>query len=298
MWILGVLFPTRYQKVDGLLEQADNNIIDIGSQTASSLARKLMIFAAGVLFVILVWYIVAWTYNTFFAVSIFFPDPISSFERLTGFFTTDYLILGQSIAKHTQVSLMRWVRGFVIAFAIGMVLGIILGSNQKLYQFGIVPVTILQLIPGLAWLPVTILLFGFGEKSAVFIIAITVISPIAINVANGLRRVPVVNMRVSAMSGRTVFEKFSEVLIPFAALDILSGLRIGMANGWRMLISAEMVVGVAVGLGYAIQITTGYLDYVTAFACIVLICIIGLVIDKVILASLEQYARRRLGVDD
>ena len=70
-----------------------------------------------------------------------------------------------------------------------------------------------------------------------------------------------------------------------------------MANAWRMLIAAEMVVGVAVGLGYAIQIETAYMDYVTAFACILIICVIGLVIDKLILANVESYASKRLGLE-
>lgn len=292
------MFSSREKKIGELIGTTDENVIDIGSQTALSVGKKLMIFALGIAFVIVFWFLVALWYNTYMAVSIDFPDPVSSFQRLYEFFATNYTILGQSIEKHTEASLIRWVKGFGIAFIIGMILGLVLGSSPRLYDFGIVPVNILQLIPGLAWFPVTILLFGFGEKSAVFIIAITVISPIAISVANGLRRVPVVNMRVAAMSGRSRFETFTEVLIPFAALDILSGLRIGMANGWRMLISAEMVVGVAVGLGYAIQITTGYLDYVSAFACIILICIIGLVIDNVILANLERYARRKLGMED
>ncbi|MPM84934.1 hypothetical protein SDC9_132010 [bioreactor metagenome] len=100
------------------------------------------------------------------------------------------------------------------------------------------------------------------------------------------------------MSGRSRSDTFAEVLIPFAALDILSGLRIGIANGWRMLISAEMVVGVALGLGFAIQITTGYIDYASAFACIVIICIIGLIIDKVVLEVLENYVRSKLGMEE
>ena len=136
-----------------------------------------------------------------------------------------------------------------------------------------------------------------GETSALFIIAITAISPIALSISAGLRRVPAVNLRVAEMCGKSRSEVFSEVLIPFAALDFINGIRIGMANAWRMLISAEMVVGVAVGLGFAIQIETSYLDYVTAFACILLICIIGLVIDKLVLANIESYASKRLGME-
>jgi ABC-type nitrate/sulfonate/bicarbonate transport system permease component len=293
----GQLFRARDKKILAIVNSSEENIFQIKDNKYSSSAKKLLIFISGILFVIFIWYLVAGIYNAFFSVSVNFPDPATTFERLWKFLSTNYKILGASIYTHLTASLGRWFQGFLTAFAIGMVLGTVLGSNERLYQFGIVPVNVLQLIPGLAWYPVTILLFGFGEDSAIFIIAITAISPIAINIANGFRRVPKVNMRVARMSGRSRLETFTEVLIPFSALDILAGLRIGMANGWRMLITAEMIVGVAVGLGYAIQTTTAYLDYPAAFASIVLICVIGLLIDKVILAPMESYVRRKVGAE-
>lgn len=279
------------------LDEADGNSIPLGNRRAGNIARKLLIFALGLAFVILIWYIVALWYNTYMMRMMPFPDPVETFRKLGEFMATDYRILGQSIAEHTEASLGRWIKGFLIAAGLGLSIGLFMGSSNKAYEFAIVPVNILQLIPGLAWFPVTILLFGLNEQSAIFIIAVTIISPIALNTANGLRSVPRVNLRVSQMSGRSRFETFTEVLMPFAALDILSGLRIGIANGWRMLISAEMVVGVALGLGFAIQITTGYTDYASAFACIVMICTIGLIIDKVVLELLENYVRSKLGTE-
>jgi ABC-type nitrate/sulfonate/bicarbonate transport system permease component len=292
------ILRSKDEKVDRLLDENKGDVIDLGDQRVRSTFSKLMIFILGLLFVILVWYVIAWFYNTYMAVSISFPDPVSTFGRAYELFTTDFKVFGSSIIEHTKASILRWIIGFFMAFTIGISIGIVLGTNEKMYQFGSVPVNILQLIPGLAWLPVMILLFGFGEEAAIFIIAVTAISPIAINVANGLRRVPKVNLRLADMSGRTRLEKFSEVLLPFALLDILAGIRIGMANGWRMLIAAEMVVGVAVGLGFVMWTQTGYLDYATAFACIVIICVIAIVIDKLVLANIESYARRRLGMEE
>ena len=279
-------------------ESDDAEVVDVNVHRERKFAVKLMIFIIGVLFTILIWYIVAWWYNTYKMWGIGFPDPYVVFSRFFELASDSFLIMNNNIWIHTIDSLKRWFMGFGIAFVIGVVLGIILGSSPKLYPFGMVPVSIIQMIPGLAWFPVTILLFGFGNISAVYIIAITVLAPITINVANGLRRVPEVNKRVADMCGRNAVEKYTEVMIPFSLLDILAGLRIGMANGWRVLISAEMVVGVSVGLGYSIKYTSANIDYVTAFACIIMICIIGLIIDKIILANLEQYGRKRLGLEE
>lgn len=291
-------FRSIEQEMEERLSEAKNGYIPLADRRPKRLIRKALVFVLGICFVIFVWYLVALYYNAFMADMLDFPAPVETFERLNKFFTTNYKILGQNIAAHTKASLSRWIKGFAVAAVIGLTIGLLMGTSEKIHEFAMVPVNVLQLIPGLAWFPVTILLFGLNEKSAIFIIAITIISPIAISTANGLRKVPRVNMRVSQMSGRSKFETFSEVLIPFAAIDILSGLRIGIANGWRMLISAEMVVGVALGLGYAIQITTGYTDYASAFACIIIICIIGLLIDKIALEFLENYVRSKLGVGD
>ena len=288
-------FSSRDNKIKEEILSGEDVVSTSGIRTWS-LIRKTIVFLVGIAFVILIWYLVAWYYNTYMIYALKFPDPVSAFERVYGLWVGDFSISGVEFSDHILASLKRWVMGFSLAFLIGLTIGISMGINEKIYEFGSVPVTILQMIPGLAWFPVTILLFGFGEESAIFIIAITVISPIAISIANGIRQVPPVYRRLSSMSGMSYTNNLIGILIPFAALDIVTGLRIGMANGWRMLISAEMVVGVIIGLGYSIDAAVALSNYTTAFACIVVICIIGLVIDKLILSPIENYVGSKTGL--
>jgi ABC-type nitrate/sulfonate/bicarbonate transport system permease component len=51
------------------------------------------------------------------------------------------------------------------------------------------------------------------------------------------------------------------------------------------------------GLGYTISQSVYMLDYVTSFVCIIIICAIGLFIDKAVFARIEDYARERLGTE-
>jgi len=279
------------------LHEAEDDVIKLGNPTPRNLLKSIGIFIIGILFVLVVWWFVAEYYNANMMKTLRFPTPAVTFDTLMYYLDSTHKLLKYTLMEHVAASMERWIKGFVAAFIIGMTLGVLMGVNDKIYKFGSVPVNILQMIPGLAWFPVTILLFGFGDESAIFIIAVTVISPIAFNVAAGLRRVPQVNLRVAKMSNRTRFETLTEVLLPFSLIDVIGGLRIGMANSWRMLIAAEMVVGVAVGLGYAINQTTNMTDYPAAFAGIVIICVIGLIIDKLIFANIERYARNKLGVE-
>ena len=89
-----------------------------------------------------------------------------------------------------------------------------------------------------------------------------------------------------------------QVLIPQAAASIVNALRLGMSSAWRVLIAAEMVVGTGVGVGCSIQLTRDLLDYVGSFACITIICLLGLFIDRVLLAGIERWMRSRLGIGE
>ena len=214
------------------LADAKGDVIPLGNRAPRNFLKSAAILLIGIIFVLLVWWITSEYYNTYMIKTLRFPTPGETFDTLWYYLDSTHKLLRYTLYEHVAASMERWIKGFVLAFIIGMTLGILMGINDKIYKFGSVPVNILQMIPGLAWFPVTILLFGFGDKSAIFIIAVTVISPIAFNVAAGLRRVPQVNLRVARMSG------------------------------------------------------------------IVIICVIGLVIDKLIFANVEKYARNKLGMEE
>lgn len=149
----------------------------------------------------------------------------------------------------------------------------------------------------MAWLPVAMLMFGLGDDSAVFIIFIICYVIITINVAGGIRRIPEVYILTADMMGAPAVVRIIKVILPCAALDIVNGLRMGMGSAWRVLISAEMVIATGIGIGYAISALRAVLDYVGSFACIAVICVIGLLIDKLIFVNIEKYMRHKLGMD-
>ena len=225
-----------------------------------------------------------------------FPTPPEAFvalwEALLG-----AELNNATVYAHTQSSLSRWGAGYLIALAFGLVAGMAFGTAPRLHDAGMVAVYILQMVPGLAWIPIAMLIFGLGEAATVFIIAMTAIPPIVINTAGGIREVPTVFTRVAQMSGREDSSVFLHVLLPAASLSIINGMRIGLANGWRVLIAAEMVVGVALGLGFSIYQSRYSLDFTAAFVAIMVICVIGLTIEKLLFVKMENKVRNRLGID-
>jgi ABC-type nitrate/sulfonate/bicarbonate transport system permease component len=89
---------------------------------------------------------------------------------------------------------------------------------------------------------------------------------------------------------------FLRVLLPGSLPQILSGLRIGLGNGWRVLVAAEMIVGTGTGLGYAIIQARWTLDYASAFVCIIVICLVGLATERLIFSPLEKKTVERWGL--
>ncbi len=274
-------------------------VITIGSDRPAALVRTALTFALGLFIVLLVWQLFAWAYNDVLDRAVLrFPAPLETFSMLWDFLFEGRTLLGYSIYDHIMASLSRWMVAFALATVVGLGMGAVLGYSTVLFPIGIVPVSVFQMIPGLAWLPIALLLFGLGSNAAVFIIFAVSSVVITIGVAGGIRRVPPVVVRAARMMGADDLTLFRKVLLPYVTVDIINALRVGMGSAWRVLIAAEMVVGTGIGLGYAITMTKDLLNYVGSFACIVIICIIGLLLDKVLFAEIEKYARHRLGMEE
>ncbi len=285
-------------RIEKKMDSAEDNKICLDdSKTKRDFISDIFSLIIGVCLIFFVWWIIGSTYNTFFSHSLKFPMPDEVINELFVLFGGEE-IFTHTVWEHITASLYRWIIGFSIAALIGIVLGLLVSSSTILYKILMIPVNILQMIPGLAWLPVVMILFGFGDVSAIFIVGVVAIAPIAINVSNGLRNVPKVNRRVADMSGISAIDRFLEVTLPFAALDIVSGLRIGLGSSWRMIIAAEMVVGVMTGIGFTIKDATDSLDYTTAFAGIIIICIIGLLVDRIVFNNIERHVRKLTGTGE
>jgi len=231
------------------------------------------------------WYVVAMLVTCLRGVA--FPTPWVTVLRLIDLLQGETLS-DQPLYRHVLDSLARWGIGFAAAEMLGIGYGVLAGWRPVFEKLTIPTVHVLQLIPGLAWIPVAILLFGISESATIFMISVTAFTPVAINVLSGVKRVDATYVRAARMMGARGGTLLLRVLIPGALPQILSGLRIGLGNGWRVLVAAEMIVGTGTGLGYSIIQARWTLDYSSAFACVLVICAIGLIVERFVFAALEQ----------
>ena len=192
-------------------------------------------------------------------------------------------------------SLRRMATAAVIAFAIGVPLGIALGMSRRLADLTYPVLNFFQSVSGIAWLPLMLVWFGFGEKTILIAVLYTVVFPVALNALLGVRSVPVIYASGLRTLGASRWRIARDVIFPGALPSIATGMRLGLAYGWRALIAAEMLVG-AHGLGFMIFNAQNFHLTARIMLGMAVIGALWLVLDYFVLRPLERATIERWGM--
>ena len=161
---------------------------------------------------------------------------------------------GHLLYKHLIYSLYRVFLGYIFAVIIALPLGIFMGWSTRLREIINPVIEMLRPIPPLAWIPIAILWFGIGTKSAAFIIFLGVFFPILLNTISGVISIDSKLIEAARTLGADGKDIFFKILIPGSVPSILVGMRIGVGIGWMTLVAAEFTgVKTGYGLGYMIM---------------------------------------------
>jgi NitT/TauT family transport system permease protein len=152
---------------------------------------------------------------------------------------------------HLLASTGRVLGGFAAATAVAVPLGILLGRSPRLSSMIEPTLGVLRPIPVTAWVPLILIMFGLGSRSAVILIFIGSFFPILINTILGVKGVPARLVEAASMLGTNRREMLYKVVLPAALPSIFAGMRIALGLAWVVLVVGE-TVGVATGLGSVI----------------------------------------------
>lgn len=161
------------------------------------------------------------------------------------------MLTGGVLVPNVLASLERAAKGFLLAVAIGVPLGIICGWNARLNAAVEPIVELFRPIPVLAMLPLAILWFGIGETSKLFLITFGSFFPIFVNTLSGVRYIDPVYVQAAESLGASRSQIFRRVVLMAAMPDIAVGLRLGLGFSFLTLVAAEMIASTR-GLGYLI----------------------------------------------
>ena len=157
-----------------------------------------------------------------------------------------------TLLQSLLVSLGRVLKGYLLASALGIVLGILIGLSRHLDRITSLLVQIIKPIPPIAWIPLVILWFGIGESGKVFLIFLGGFFIVLINVTDGIRQTDEKLIEVSRAMETPFLKHIFLVMIPSAAPNIFTGLRTGLSSCWMCVVAAELVSSTT-GLGYLIM---------------------------------------------
>jgi len=178
----------------------------------------------------------------------------------------------------TIPSLQRVMQGMVVAVAIGVPVGILVGRVQVLREITNIPFQFLRMISPLSWMPIAVMAFATWDGAIVFLIAVAAIWPILFSTAAGLRRVDPSWFKVARNLGARPWHMLFTIILPAISQDILTGIRLALGVAWIVLVPAEYL-GVTSGLGYSINDARDTLEYDRLAATVVIIGVIGFLLD-------------------
>src|SRR3990172_5376008 len=200
------------------------------------------------------------------------------------------------LPHHAFETIARLLGGFGIAALAGVALGILMGRSRRAEDLLMPLVSTGAPIPGLAYAPLFLLWFGLGNVGAVILVAFVAAFPIVLNSWTGVKAVKEIWIRAAQSMGAGGRRLFRHVILPGALPYILTGLRLGLAQAWRILVAVEMLAAVPWGFGWLIFGAREFLNTDAMLAGIAVIGAIGLALEKLVFQPLERYTVVRWGM--
>jgi ABC-type nitrate/sulfonate/bicarbonate transport system permease component len=180
-------------------------------------------------------------------------------------------------------SLYRVAAGFLIGTAAGVVVGLGAGMLPGVRHFFDPLVSLLYSIPKIAFLPIFLLLLGLGHASMIAIIAFSVFFPVFIASRHAVLSVNKLLLWSARNMGAPPRTVFLRVVVPAAAPQLFSGVRIGLAHAFVVLFAAELI-GSKVGLGNLITHAEEWVRFDMMLAGILCFAVLGFASDRILLA--------------
>ncbi len=243
--------------------------------------RKKLAMVVAVASILLLWQVAAWMLPDFLM-----PDVWTVFARLAEEIPTS------DFRAELSGSLTRLGFGYGSALILGIGFGLVGGVLFFFREVLKSAIIILQSIPSIAWVPLFLILMGFGNLPMIVVIALAAFFPAALSVMNATESVLKVHVSAARVMGASRFALLRRVYLPAVMPELITGAQLAFGNAWRALISAEMLIGFGQGLGRSLAYAGETADMVGVMTNILVIAILATLIDLVLLENLKRRVLR------
>ncbi|MFJ6662196.1 ABC transporter permease [Streptomyces sp. NPDC091377] len=249
-----------------------------GAENISS--RRRRVAAAGLPLLGLASIVALWWLVTFlFRVEKFLlPSPLDVFNS---FAENSQLLLEQTV-----VTLLECVEGFLLAIAVAVPTALIIVRSRIIERIIYPLLLALNAVPKIAIAPILVVWMGFGSMPKVVMAFLLSLFPIVISTASGMKSTPVELVELLQSLGGTKWQEFAKIRIPYALPQIFVGLKVAISLAVIGAVIAEFVNSTA-GLGYVIMQSGANADTALAFAAMVPLAVMSIVLFYAV-AALES----------
>ena len=213
------------------------------------------------------------------------PLPTTVLKEMIKVISNGYLL------SNLWVSFLRVLTGFSIAVCIGLPLGIMIGMNETVRNIFYPIIRFVSPIPGVAWVPLSILWFGLGDKSAIFIIVMGSLSPIIVNTCQGIQNLDKRLGEVLDVMEASTYYRVRYYILPGIMPYVVAGFRLSLGFSWRVVIAAELV-GVPKGMGYMLSVSRSTGNTADTLITIIALGIVMILMEEVLFQSIENHTNR------
>jgi len=204
---------------------------------------------------------------------IFLPTPTAVLQSGIRMFVEENLLLDVFASSY------RVFLGFLLAAAVGVPIGIAMGTFHSMESLFSPIVGTVRYMPVAAFVPLIVLWLGLDEPTRVTIIFLGIVFFNAIMVADAVKFIPNELLSVAYTLGANRFDVLVRVIVPAIVPSIIDTLRVNIAGAWNYLVISELIASEN-GLGFRVVQSQRYLQTDKVLFTIAIIGLIGLLTDS------------------
>lgn len=196
-----------------------------------------------------------------------------------------------TLLQATAFTLGAAALGLLVAALLGVSLGLLLGLSQRAAALSVVSVEMLRPVPSVALIPLSMLVFGFGLRMEVAVVAFAAFWPLLLLTQAAVRQVDPRLLEVSQVLGLSRWQRGWKIVLPACVPRLFVALRLGVAVALVVAVTVEIAANPS-GMGYAMMIAQQSLDPALMLAWLGWIGVVGFAVNAAALALQRRVARR------
>jgi taurine transport system permease protein len=208
---------------------------------------------------------------------IFLPAPAEVLDAFTNTLVTGYQ--GSRLHEHLAASLGRILSGYLLACAVGIPLGLLMGLSRRVKAVFDPVIELYRPLPPLGLYTLLVMWLGIGDASKVALLFLAALPPLAISAMQAATSVDAQLLKAAQSLGADRWRLLVYVILPACLPGILTGMRISLGFTYTVLVAAEIVAATA-GLGWMIWDASKFLLTNVVIMGLFVMGVTGLLLDS------------------